>query len=73
MFNPNEWTRKIQFILEAPQITYINNHTGLPKLKQTFTRDQQEALEQVHCKKVYDVTDKNETERSENDTSPSSG
>jgi hypothetical protein len=60
MFNPSEWTRKIQFILEAPRVTYINNHTGLPKIKQTFSLEQQASLEQVHCKKVYDITKKEE-------------
>jgi hypothetical protein len=45
MFNPQEWTKQLKSIHGIIRIIYINEHTGLPKLRCTFTKEQQKALE----------------------------
>lgn len=49
MFDPNEWTRKPS-TNEEPRIIYINNFTKLPKLRETFSRAQQRALDSTDLK-----------------------
>jgi hypothetical protein len=58
MFKPEQWRRTVQYILDKPRTVYINTHTGLPKLKQTFTREQQEALDEMYSVKVYEIAKK---------------
>lgn len=45
MFNPKEWTKQVKYIHGVVRTIYINEHTGLPKLSCTFTKEQQKALE----------------------------
>jgi len=45
MFNPGDWKEKPILINQAYMIAYTNKHTGLDKLKVTFTREQQRMLE----------------------------
>jgi hypothetical protein len=45
LFDPKEWTKQLKTFHGIVRIIYINKHTGLPKLRSTFTREQQEALE----------------------------
>jgi hypothetical protein len=57
-FNPSQWRRSVQYILDKPRTVYINNHTGLGKMKQTFTSEQQEALDEMYSVKVYEIAKK---------------
>jgi hypothetical protein len=50
MFNPVEWTKQQKSIIGIVRIIYINGHTGLPKLRCTFTKEQQKALEREERK-----------------------
>jgi hypothetical protein len=50
MFNPVEWTKQQKSINGIVRIIYINEHTGLPKLRCTFTKEQQKALEREERK-----------------------
>ncbi|SDN03546.1 hypothetical protein SAMN04487897_101863 [Paenibacillus sp. yr247] len=50
MFNPKEWTKQLVTIHGKVRIIYINEYTGLPKLRCTFTKEQQKALEREHRK-----------------------
>lgn len=45
MFDPKEWTKQLKSIDGIVRIIYVNEHTGLPKLRSTFTKEQQKALE----------------------------
>lgn len=45
MFHKDEWTKVIVQVNNTPRIAYRNEHTGLMKLKETFTREQQKQLE----------------------------
>ncbi|MCA0757745.1 hypothetical protein KP806_22020 [Paenibacillus sp. N4] len=45
MFNPEEWTKLFTTIQGKSKIIYVNEHTGLSKLRATFTREQQLALD----------------------------
>lgn len=45
MFNPEEWTKQAMKIQGKSRIVYINEHTGLSKLRVTFTKEQQDALD----------------------------
>jgi hypothetical protein len=45
LFNPEEWTKQLKHIHGFVTIIYINDHIGLPKLRSTFTKEQQKALE----------------------------
>ncbi|MCA0757225.1 hypothetical protein KP806_19355 [Paenibacillus sp. N4] len=45
MFNPDEWTKRAMKIQGKSKIVYINEHTGLAKLRVTFTKEQQDALD----------------------------
>lgn len=49
MFNPEEWTKLFMDIQGKARVIYINEHTGLSKLRVTFTKEQQKALD---CKRV---------------------
>ncbi|CAM4093745.1 hypothetical protein L1N85_10405 [Paenibacillus alkaliterrae] len=49
MFNPEEWTKLFMDIQGKSRAIYINEHTGLSKLRVTFTIEQQKALD---CKGV---------------------
>lgn len=51
MFNPQEWTKQlIQDVQGKTRIIYINEHTGLSKLRATFTQEQQKELEREGSK-----------------------
>jgi hypothetical protein len=45
MFNPEEWTKLFMTIQGKSKTIYINEHTGLSKLRVTFTKEQQMALD----------------------------
>lgn len=45
MFNPEEWTKLFTTIQGKSKTIYINEHTGLAKLRVTFTKEQQMALD----------------------------
>jgi hypothetical protein len=45
MFDPREWTKQLKSIHGIVRIIYVNEHTGLAKLRCTFTKEQQKALE----------------------------
>ncbi|RCW41624.1 hypothetical protein DFP97_12260 [Paenibacillus prosopidis] len=45
MFNPQEWTKLLMTFQGKSKIVYINEHTGLCKLRATFTKEQQMALD----------------------------
>lgn len=45
MFNPKEWTKQLKYINGVVRTIYINEHTELPKLSCTFTKEQQKELE----------------------------
>jgi hypothetical protein len=45
MFNPQEWTKLFMTIQGKSKTIYINEHTGLSKLRVTFTKEQQMALD----------------------------
>jgi hypothetical protein len=45
MFNPQEWTKLFMTIQGKSKTIYINEHTGLSKLRTTFTKEQQMALD----------------------------
>ncbi|MCY9662211.1 hypothetical protein P5G65_26085 [Paenibacillus chondroitinus] len=45
MFDPREWTKQLKSIHGIVRIIYVNEYTGLAKLRCTFTKEQQKALE----------------------------
>jgi hypothetical protein len=45
MFNPEEWTKLFISIQGKSKAIYVNEHTGLSKLRVTFTQEQQMALD----------------------------
>ncbi|MGM0881706.1 MAG: hypothetical protein ACQEXQ_11825 [Bacillota bacterium] len=45
MFNPEEWTKLFMDFQGKSRAIYINEHTGLSKLRVTFTKEQQMALD----------------------------
>jgi hypothetical protein len=45
MFNPEEWTMLFMTIQGKSKTIYIHEHTGLSKLRVTFTKEQQMALD----------------------------
>jgi hypothetical protein len=61
MFNPSEWKHTQRTINNSR--LYINKHTGLPKLRNSFTREQQHQLDQQEEDKhlyehLYRIEDK---------------
>lgn len=52
MFNVEDWTRRPS-TNEDTRMIYINNDTKLPKLRETFSREQQRALDR-HEIRVYE-------------------
>jgi len=46
MFNPEEWLRQWVTIQGKKRIIYINEHTGLEKMRSTFTIEQQNVLDE---------------------------
>lgn len=53
MFDPTDWTRKPS-TNEDMRMIYINVDTGLPKLRETFSREQQRMLDR-HEIKLYNM------------------
>lgn len=53
MFDPNDWVRKPS-TNEEPRMIYINVDTKLPKLRETFSREQQRMLDR-HEIRIYEL------------------
>jgi hypothetical protein len=54
MFDPNDWTRKPS-TNEDTRMIYINKDTSLPKLRETFSREQQRMLDNHEVTKRYEI------------------
>lgn len=53
MFEPSDWTRKPS-TNEDTRMIYINKDTKLPKLRETFSREQQRMLDR-HEIRLYEI------------------
>lgn len=53
MFDPSDWVRKPS-TNEEPRMIYINVDTKLPKLRETFSREQQRMLDR-HEIRIYEM------------------